>query len=237
MKGTFTGANESRAGVFESANKGTIFLDEVGEMTQAMQVRILRVLQEQKVRRIGAANETPVDTRVIAATNRDLRPMVEDGSFRQDLYYRLSVIPLHVPPLRDRRDDIPRLAETFVRRFSARSGKTVTLPADVIDVLSARPWHGNVRELENTIERAVALTGDGDAIAPEHCIDGDGSPRLNRFELPAEGIHLHDYLHGLERDLVREALERTGGSQTKAAELLQMPVYALRHLLDKHKLR
>jgi two-component system response regulator PilR (NtrC family) len=237
LKGTFTGANESRAGVFESAHKGTIFLDEVGEMSQAMQVRILRVLQEQRVRRVGAANETPVDTRVIAATNRDLRPMVEDGSFRQDLYYRLSVIPLHVPPLRDRREDIPQLAENFVRKFSARSGKTVKLSPAVTNVLICRPWHGNVRELENTIERAVALTADGKAIKPEHCADANGSPRLTRVDLPVEGFHLPDYLNGLEKNLVGEALQRNGGSQTKAAALLQIPVHALRHLLDKHGLR
>lgn len=237
MKGAFTGAVESRAGMFESADKGTIFLDEVGDMSQAMQVKILRVLQEQRVRRIGARDETPVDTRVITATNRDIGPMVEDGTFRRDLYYRVSVIPLHVPPLRERRDDIPLLADHFVKKFSTRSGKKVSLSDKALEMLEGRAWQGNVRELEHTIERAVALTHDGEEILPAACAEGVSAPQFRRAEFPADGLHLPAFLNGLEKEYVEEALQRTGGNQTQAAALLQIPVHALRHLLDKHDLR
>jgi two-component system, NtrC family, response regulator PilR len=237
MKGAFTGATGSRAGMFESADKGTIFLDEVGDMSQAMQVRVLRVLQEQRVRRIGARDETPVDTRVITATNRDIEPMVEDGTFRRDLFYRVSVIPLHVPPLRERRDDIPFLAEHFVRKFATRSGKSIRLSDGALKNLECRTWRGNVRELEHTIERAVALTPDGEAIPPEHCADGAVHRNNYKAEIPADGLHLPAYLNSLEKDFVCEALQRSAGSQTRAAALLQIPVHSLRHLLEKHGLR
>jgi two-component system response regulator PilR (NtrC family) len=237
MRGAFTGAVSSRAGMFESADKGTIFLDEVGDMSQAMQVKILRVLQEQRVRRIGARDEIAVDARVITATNRDIAPMVADGKFRQDLYYRVSVIPLHVPPLRERREDIPHLAEHFVRKFSTRSGKRVVLSDGAVAALESRLWKGNVRELEHTIERAVALTRDGTPIAAEHCCENGASASHKGAELPAEGIHLPAYLNNLEKEFVQEALVRSGGSQTRAAALLQIPVHSFRHLLEKHGLR
>ncbi len=237
VKGAFTGAGESRPGVFESANNGTIFLDEIGDMSLAMQVKILRVLQEQRVRRVGAADETPVNTRVIAATHRDLEPMVEEGTFRRDLFYRISVIPLHVPSLRERRDDIARLAEHFIRKFSTRSGKDVTLSAEAVEILKNRRWNGNVRELEHTIERAVALTPDGEPISPDHCSDTAAAAPFRRPQIPAEGMHLPTFLNCLEKEYVEEALATSGGSQTRAAALLQMPVHALRHLLDKHGLR
>src|SRR5436190_4714641 len=237
VKGAFTGANAGRAGVFESANNGTIFLDEIGDMPLSMQVKVLRVLQEQKVRRIGANDELSVDARVITATNRDLAPMVENGAFRQDLYYRVSVIPLHVPSLRERRDDIPHLAEHFMRKFSARSGKNVTLSDGAVVALVGRQWKGNVRELEHTIERAVALTGDGQQIAAEHCCGNGASPAYRRTEIPADGIHLPAFLNGLEKEYVEEALQRATGNQTRAAALLQIPVHSLRHLLEKHNLR
>jgi two-component system response regulator PilR (NtrC family) len=237
VKGAFTGAGESRPGMFESANDGTIFLDEIGDMSLAMQVKILRVLQEQKVKRVGASIETPVDTRVIAATNRDLEPMVADGSFRRDLFYRVSVIPLQVPALRERREDVPVLAEHFIKKFSTRSGKKIKLGKDAIEQLTRRSWNGNVRELEHAIERCVALTPNGGSINPDHCVERASTNGLSHFGLPADGLNLHEYLHSLERDLVTDALSHTGGSQTRAAELLQMPVHALRHLLDKHSLR
>ncbi len=237
VKGAFTGAGESRPGVFESANSGTIFLDEIGDMSLSMQVKILRVLQEQRVRRVGAADETPVDTRIIAATNRDLEPMVEDGTFRRDLYYRVSVIPLHVPPLRERRDDIARLAEHFIKKFSTRSGKTVALSAEAVGILKERKWNGNVRELEHTIERAVALTPDGEQIPAHTCADAASAAPFRRAQIPADGLHLPTFLNTLEKDYVEEALETSAGSQTRAAALLQIPVHALRHLLDKHNLR
>ena len=237
VKGAFTGANSGRAGVFESANNGTIFLDEIGDMPLSMQVKVLRVLQEQKVRRIGANDEISVDSRVITATNRDLGPMVENGAFRQDLYYRVSVIPLHVPSLRERRDDIPHLAEHFMRKFSTRSGKNVTLSDGAVAALAGRQWKGNVRELEHTIERAVALTGDGQPINAEHCCANGAAPAYRRTEIPADGLHLPAFLNGLEKEYVEEALQRAAGNQTRAAALLQIPVHSLRHLLEKHDLR
>src|SRR5688572_2929058 len=236
-KGSFTGASASRVGVFEAADSGTIFLDEIGDMTLSMQVKVLRVLQEQRVRRIGARDETQVDTRVITATNRDIGPMVEAGTFRRDLYYRVSVIPLHVPSLRERRDDIPILAEHFVKRFSARSGKKVELCPKALRILEERPWKGNVRELEHTIERAVALTQDGASIKPEYCADNGAAAAFRRAEIPADGLHLPGFLNCLEKEYVEEAMQRSGGNQTRAAALLKIPVHALRHLLEKHAMR
>lgn len=237
MKGAFTGATQSRAGMFESADKGSIFLDEIGDMSPAMQVKVLRVLQEKKVRRIGAGAETPVDTRVIAATNRDLAPLVEEGKFRQDLFYRISVIPLNVPPLRERRDDIPELALHFIQRFSARSGKQISISGDGLAALQNRPWLGNVRELENTIERAVAFTPSGESIALAHCVEQPLKNGNSAARLPHDGLHLPAHLNKLEKDYVEEALRRCSGNQTRAAELLKIPVHSLRHLLDKHALR
>ena len=236
IKGTFTGAANNRAGLFESADKGSIFLDEIGDMPLAMQIKILRVLQERRIRRVGAHDEIPVDTRVITATHCDIKQMVEDGSFRRDLYYRISVIPLRVPPLRERREDIPDLTNHFIKKFCARSGKNLALSAKALEALQNRPWHGNVRELEHTIERAVALTGNGGEIQPEHCADGDSAERARVVDLPEDGLHLPTHINNIEKDFVEEALRRTGGNQTRAAEILQIPVHALRHLLTKHKL-
>ena len=236
VKGAFTGAMQARPGMFESAHTGSIFLDEIGDMSPAMQVKVLRVLQERKVRRIGAAAETNVDTRVIAATNRDLGPLVADGKFREDLFYRISVIPIHVPSLRERRGDIPELAMHFIDRFSRRSGKSIGITDEAMRTLEARNWSGNVRELENTIERAVTFTPSGESISASHCAAGTAT-NGTKPNLPTEGLHLPSYLNKLECEYVVEALRRTNGNQTRAAELLQIPVYALRHLLDKHDLR
>jgi two-component system response regulator PilR (NtrC family) len=237
MKGSFTGATQSRPGMFESANEGSIFLDEIGDMSPSMQVKVLRVLQERKVRRIGAGAETSVDTRVIAATNRELEPLVEEGKFRQDLYYRISVIPIRVPALRERREDIPELAMHFVNRFSARSGKQISISEEALSTLQRRPWLGNVRELENTIERAVAFTASGNSISLDHCVEQPHRNGNQAAHLPADGLHLPAYLNKLEKDYVEEALSRCSGNQTRAAELLKIPVHSLRHLLDKHALR
>src|SRR5436190_6800987 len=166
VKGSFTGANTNRKGLFEAANTGTIFLDEIGEMSSAMQVKLLRVLQERKLRPVGATEETTVDTRVIAATNRDLAAMVKDGAFREDLYYRISVIPIELPPLRDRTEDIPELAKHFAAKFCADAGRTLSINDRAMQLLENYYWPGNVRELEHTIERAVALE-TSDAIQPE----------------------------------------------------------------------
>lgn len=237
IKGTFTGAEKNRVGLFEAASGGTIFLDEIGDMALAMQVKMLRVLQDWRVRPVGSTTEIPVDTRVIAATHRDIRKMVEEDTFRRDLYYRLAVIPLQIPPLRERRADIPPLAEYFVKKFAARSGKDIRISDDALQVLQNRTWDGNVRELEHTVERAVALTADGE-ILPEHCSDEFSARRdgLN-FTLPADGLNLPKFLENLEKEMVCESLRQTNGNQTRAAELLQMPVHALRHLIGKHKLQ
>ena len=240
IKGSFTGANANRKGLFEAANKGTIFLDEIGEMSPAMQVKLLRVLQERRLRPVGAHDEIPIDTRVIAATNRDLRQMADDGSFREDLFYRISVIPMHLPPLRERKDDIPELINHFVNKFCEQTGRELTISPKAMQILENYAWHGNVRELEHTIERAVALER-GDEIQPERLPDHITNYNPERikaeFDLPDDGLNLVAHLESLERTYVVEALRKTSGNQTKAADLLQMQVRSLRHLLDKHNIR
>lgn len=239
-KGSFTGAYADRKGLFEAANGGTIFLDEIGEMSPAMQVKLLRVLQERRVRPVGAHDEVTVDARVIAATNRDLKRMSEEGSFREDLYYRISVIPIDLPPLRERKEDIPALIDHFVRKYCELSGKDLTVSPKTAQILENYAWHGNVRELEHTIERAVALERSSE-IQPEqlptHITNYNPERIRSEFSLPDEGIDLMGHLENLEKTYVVEALRRTGGNQTKAAELLKMPVRSLRHLLDKHSIR
>ncbi len=239
-KGAFTGANADRKGLFEAANEGSIFLDEIGEMSTAMQVKLLRVLQERRVRPVGAHDEVPFDTRIIAATNRDLKAMTEDGGFREDLFYRISVIPIALPPLRERTEDIPDLADHFINKFCKQTGRDVTISDKAMQMLEKYAWHGNVRELEHTIERAVALERE-DQIQPERLPDNitNYNPtRINaEFDLPDEGINLTSHMGNLEKTYVVEALRKTSGNQTKAAELLQMPVRSLRHLLDKHNIR
>lgn len=240
VKGAFTGANTNRKGLFEAANRGTIFLDEIGEMSPAMQVKLLRVLQEKKVRPVGAHDELPVDARVIAATNRDLKKMSTEGTFREDLFYRISVIPISLPPLRDRREDIPDLVDHFVGKFCDQAGKKLSISPKAMQMLETYMWGGNVRELEHTIERAVALER-GDEILPDRLpenITNYNPERINaEFDLPETGLNLAAHLDNLEKTYVLEALRKTDGNQTKAADLLQMQVRSLRHLLDKHSLR
>ncbi len=240
IKGAFTGANSNRKGLFEAAHEGTIFLDEIGEMSTSMQVKLLRVLQERKVRPVGSHEELTFDSRVIAATNRNLKQMTEDGSFREDLFYRVSVIPISLPPLRERNEDIAELVDHFIDKFCKRTGKSLTISPKSLQLLEAYSWHGNVRELEHTIERAVALER-GDEIQPERLPDNITSYNPIRieaeFDLPEDGINLSSHLGNLEKTYVIEALKRCGGNQTQAAELLKMPVRSVRHLLDKHNIR
>jgi two-component system response regulator PilR (NtrC family) len=241
VRGAFTGATANRKGLFEAADRGTIFLDEVGEMSPTMQVKLLRVLQERKVRPVGAHEETAIDTRVIAATNRDLAQMVKQGSFREDLYYRISVIPIELPPLRERREDIPVLVEHFVQKFCQLTGRQLTISERATEALERYSWPGNVRELEHTIERAVALER-ADTIQPESLPQAvtnynPASVAPSAFELPEAGLNLVAHLDHLEKTYVLEALRRTGGNQTRAAEILHMSVRSLRHLLDKHGVR
>jgi len=240
VKGSFTGANANRKGLFEAANQGTIFLDEIGEMSPAMQVKLLRVLQERKVRPVGAHEEIEVNTRVIAATNRDLTAMVKDGSFREDLYYRISVIPMELPPLRERKGDIVELAQYFIGKHCAQTGRDLSISPPAMRLLEAYSWPGNVRELEHTIERAVALEMTN-TIQPERLPDQitKYSPTrvASAFDLPEQGLNLTAHLDQLEKTYLLEALRRTEGNQTNAAQLLQMSVRSLRHLLDKHGVR
>ena len=234
MKGSFTGADQNRPGVFEAADGGTIFLDEIGDMPASMQVKMLRVLQDGKVRRTGAQHEIEVDTRVIAATNRDLSAMAEIGTFREDLFYRISVIPIRVPPLRERREDIPILAEHFIRKFSARSGKSVSVSPEALAVLAERPWKGNVRELEHAIERLVALTADGEEISKDACTVANNGTQPLSLTIPDTGLDIKAFLESVERDLALEAIRKCSGNQTRAAELLKMEVHQFRYLLKKH---
>src|SRR5688572_8116880 len=193
VKGSFTGANSNRKGLFEAANKGTIFLDEIGEMSPAMQVKLLRVLQERKVRPVGAHEEIPVDARVVAATNRDLKQMSTEGAFREDLFYRISVIPIALPPLRDRREDIPDLVDHFINKFCSQTGRQLAITPRAMQMLESYMWGGNVRELEHTVERAVALERGAEITAerlPEH-ITNYNPERINaEFDLPDMGLNL-----------------------------------------------
>ncbi len=240
VKGSFTGATANRKGLFEAAEQGTIFLDEIGEMSAAMQVKLLRVLQERKVRPVGAHEESEVNTRVIAATNRDLSALVKEGTFREDLFYRVSVIPMELPPLRERGEDIAELAEHFIKKYCEQTGRAISISAPAMRLLETYSWPGNVRELEHTIERAVALERT-DMIQPERLpeqITNYSETRISSdLQLPAEGINLTAHLDQLEKTYVLEALKRTDGNQTNAADLLKMSVRSLRHLLDKHGIR
>src|SRR5205814_4787714 len=202
VKGSFTGANTNRKGLFEAANQGTIFLDEIGEMSPAMQVKLLRVLQERKVRPVGAHEELQVNSRVIAATNRDLAALVKEGIFREDLFYRVSVIPIELPSLRERGADIAELADHFVRKYSTQTSHAISISEGAMRLLEAYSWPGNVRELEHTIERAVALE-KSDTIQPERLpaqVTNYNEARVNsELEIPTEGLHLTAHLDQLEK--------------------------------------
>ncbi len=239
-KGAFTGASAKSLGLFREADGGTVLLDEVGELPLSLQVKLLRVLQEKSVRPVGAAQEVPVDVRVLAATNRDVEADVASGKFRQDLYYRLNVIRLTLPPLRDRPEDIPLLAERFIQRFAAEMGKEVVgFTPDGLRALTAYRYPGNVRELENVIERAVALSGSrviGLGDLPESISGHASSPAQSLLDLPPGGLNLDEVLNEAERRLLLAALERTGGVRKRAAELLGVTFRSLRYRLKKQGL-
>jgi len=237
-KGAFTGATDSHVGLFRQANGGSVLLDEVGELPLPLQVKLLRVLQERTVRPVGSAREIEIDVRLLAATNRDIEADVASGKFRQDLYYRLNVIRLRIPPLRERRDDLAPLVEHFIQRFSAEMGKAVTgLTPDALRVLDRYDFPGNVRELENVIERAVVMSrarliGLGD-LPPE--LSGlAGAPSINLDEVPSEGCDLEAVLGEIERRLLVSALDRTGGVRKHAAQLLGITFRSMRYRLKKH---
>jgi two-component system response regulator AtoC len=232
-KGAFTGAIAQRKGRFEMANKGTIFLDEIGEMTLATQRKLLRVLQEREFERVGGSTTVKVDTRVIAATNRDLAAEVTEGRFREDLYYRLNVITLDLPPLRERKDDIPPLVEHFLgkHRYSAKSDPARISQA-ALDVLADYSWPGNVRELENVIERAVIFAGGG-VIGEEHINfkSAGGSVPVNVQRRLREGCGLDEIIEEVEKKAVREAMILSGSDESTAAEMLKLPVKRMKQLL------
>jgi two-component system response regulator PilR (NtrC family) len=239
-KGAFTGAQARHRGMFRDAEGGTILLDEVGELPASLQVKLLRVLQERTVRPVGTTHELPVDVRVLSATNRDVEADVAAGRFRSDLYYRLNVIRLELPPLRERREDVPVLAETFMRRFAREMNKDIVgFTPDAVRALERHPFPGNVRELENVIERAVALAGAraiGLGDLPPDLSGVAGAPTPSLLVLPPEGMRLDDVMGEVERRLMLDALERTGGVRKRAADLLGITFRSLRYRLKKHGL-
>jgi two-component system response regulator PilR (NtrC family) len=244
-KGAFTGANENRRGLFQAAHGGTLFMDEIGNMNLAMQVKLFRVLQEGKVRPVGSTEENDVDVRVIAATNKDLEKAIASGEFREDLFYRLSVIPLHVPALRDRREDIPLLARHFLESFRNSMNKKIDgISPEAMRRLESYDWPGNVRELENTIERAVALESGQEislAVLPDR-VAGTASalsPVLGEQEnvqIPAEGVDFERVIAETEKRYLQVALEKSGGVRTQAAEILKISYRSFRHYAKKHAL-
>jgi len=231
VRGAFTGAVGNRQGRLEQAHKGTLFLDEVGTMSTALQTKLLRVLQEREFERVGDSHTTKVDVRVIAATNSDLTRMVADGQFREDLFYRLNVIPVELPPLRERKEDIPLLVQHFLDKFRAadmaagQSRPTLTVAQDAIRHLMAYSWPGNVRQLENAIERAVAINAGRPQIDVADLpveIQQAEPPLPSTVSLPEDGLDLDVFIAHIERELIERSLERTGGNKGRAAKLLNL---------------
>jgi len=239
-EGAFTGANSEKEGIFQSAEGGTVFLDEVGEIPENAQVKLLRVLQEKKVKPVGSNREVPVDARVVAATNRDLREAVEEGAFREDLFYRLNVIPIELPPLRDRPEDIPLLVEHFVEKYADSMETDIEgVDAEAKRILMNYSYPGNVRELENVIERSVALeTGEmiSAEVLPYHMQEESFDQVTRDIEIPDDGLDLEAMVEQLEKRLIEKALERTDGVKKAAAEKLGISFRSLRYRLDKYDL-
>jgi DNA-binding NtrC family response regulator len=232
-KGSFTGAHADKKGLFEIADRGSLFLDEIAELDVAMQAKLLRALQERKIRRVGGTHEIGVDVRVIAATNRDLRAMVADGRFRDDLYYRINVLSVDVPPLRERREDIPVLIDFFLKKHTRNTSRLVRgLTPETKKLMNDYSWPGNVRQLESAIERAILLC-EGDQITVEDLpleLRQDSKPAAQGvFKLPPEGISFED----VERDLLTQAMEQTDYNITKAAKLLGFTFRTLQYRLEK----
>jgi DNA-binding NtrC family response regulator len=219
VRGAFTGAHTSKRGLFEKANGGTLFLDEIGDMGPALQGKLLRVLQDGEIRPVGSTQSIKVDVRIVAATNKDLEAEMEAGRFREDLFFRLNVIPIHIPPLRERPEDIPGLVEAFVRKHTGDTRRTL-LPA-AIDRLKACSWKGNARELENVLERALVLC-DSPEVGPDDLPMGStGTVSENRGEaLLASAVHRHLTLRELEERYISEIMECTGGNKVRAARIL-----------------
>jgi two-component system response regulator PilR (NtrC family) len=239
-RGAFTGATGDHQGLVETANGGTLFLDEIGELPQPMQVKLLRVLQERTIRRVGDTQDRTVDVRVVAATNRNLEEEVAAGRFREDLFFRINVIAIHIPPLRERREDITILANHFLRKFNRDMNKQLEgFTEACMSRLAGYEFPGNVRELENTVERAVALSPgpriDTDALSDK--IRGAAAQAAGLPELTAEGFELEAFLERIEKQYLLRALELAGGTKNKAAELLGMSFRSFRYKLEKHEIK
>jgi two-component system, NtrC family, response regulator PilR len=239
LKGAFTGADANRKGIIESANGGTLFLDEIGETSPAMQVKLLRVLQERNVRPLGGTQDISVDVRLIASTNRDLKSMVAASQFREDFYYRISVIPIHVPPLRERPEDVEPLARYFLKKFALEMGKSIKdFEPEALSALLRHPWPGNVRELENAVEHAVAVSGQRNGLVRlEHlpgAVTGLGTAGSISVEFPDGGLDFEGQMDDVEKRYLAEALRLAGGVRSRAAELLHMSYRSFRHYAKKH---
>jgi len=241
MKGAFTGAAANKKGLFEAACGGSLFLDEIGDMTGAMQVKLLRVLQERCFRPLGGNEEIPVDVRVIAATNQDLQSMIQDGLFREDLFYRIAVINIHLPALRERTEDIGLLAYYFLRHYAGKMGKSINgISPEALHILESYNWPGNVRQLENTIERAVALE-TAQAIQPERLTDTvrnrENPSESDLFSLPEGPFDLENFLSEVESNLIGQALRQANGNQTATAQRLMLTKGSLRHKIQSLQIK
>ncbi len=239
MKGAFTGAISNKEGLFEAANEGTIFLDEISTTSPALQIKLLRVLQTREFKRVGGTNDIRVDVRIIAASNRDLGQEISRGTFREDLYYRLNVIPINLPPLRERKEDIPVLIDYFLKKLQLEvGGNRKMISPESVRRLTAYHWPGNVRELENAMERLYTLA-TGDLILPEHIantiLQGTSTRALIPETIPVEGINLEQILESVEKTLLHKAMETTGGVKTEAAKLLQLTFRSFRHRWQKYE--
>ncbi len=239
-KGAFTGAATNRKGLVETANGGTLFLDEIGELSPTLQVKLLRLVQERTIRMVGGTEDVAVDVRIISATNRDLEKMVIEGSFREDLFYRLNVIHLHIPPLRERREDIPRLAEHFLQKFRDKLGKDIRkISAYAMDILMNYNFPGNVRELENIIERSIALEASSIVLPDSLTLSVHKKAQQVSMRTPAsaaivDGFNLDEYLAGIEKEYLLQALESTQGIKLRAADLLGISFRSFRYRLAKY---
>lgn len=241
-KGSFTGAVADKAGLFEVADGGSLFLDEVGELPMTIQVKLLRAIQERVIRRVGATDDSKVDVRIIAATNRNLEEMVAKGTFRQDLYYRLNVINIKTPPLRDRKDDIPLLAAHFLKKYNERLNKNIGgISAEAMEILKKYDYPGNVRELENLIERTVALES-GATILPEslppivNTSSGRKMASSHEIEIGDDGVDLDKVMGQIEKELLIKAIHAAGGTKKKAAKLLHISFRSMRYRIEKYGL-
>ncbi len=243
LEGSFTGANSDKKGLFEKAHGGTILLDEIGETSPAMQVKLLRVLQDGKIRKVGGTEEIEVNVRIVVSTNKDLEKLVDKGEFREDLFYRINVIPIHIPPLRERKEDISLLAGHFLKNFNEKMDKNIKgISEPAMELLNEYRWPGNVRELENTIERAVALEPSSQILPvrlPEKIRNYRETKQSKAKEypgLPESGVDIKDYLNEIEKSFVIKALERTQGDRQKAGDLLGLSPRSVRYLINKYEI-